>query len=297
MENSTTGKYLERIQIEGLWGRVDVDWHLHPDVNILVGENGTGKSTVLQLAASGLSKSFKMTKELGFNTVLLTVDGALYKSTEKNASWQLTGGRAGHKQPWLDGQKPEGIYMNYINTFEFIPSAIETNSNGTSKTNLDQQLDLVTRQYLAYQSKQSSKVFSKKATFEEAFAQKSYLFETLNRLFSSTGKTVDEQEGELEFLIDGTERIHRNDLSSGEKQLLVILLTVLFQEGKPAILLMDEPEISLHLRWQYELIEIIRTLNPNCQVIIATHSPSIFNDGWRDKVFWMENIVHKAVSA
>ena len=296
MENSTTGKYLERIQIEGLWGRVDVDWHLHPDVNILVGENGTGKSTVLQLAASGLDGSFLMRKNFDFKLVALTIDGRLYKSKDTSASWNITGNRAGHTQFRLDIQHPEVLEMDYINTFEFI-SAVEPNENGTSKTNLDQQLDLVTRQYLAYQSKQSSKVFSKKATFEEAFAQKSYLFETLNRLFSSTGKTVDEQEGELEFLIDGTERIHRNDLSSGEKQLLVILLTVLFQEGKPAILLMDEPEISLHLRWQYELIEIIRTLNPNCQVIIATHSPSIFNDGWRDKVFWMENIVHKAVSA
>ena len=81
------------------------------------------------------------------------------------------------------------------------------------------------------------------------------------------------------------------ELSSGEKQLLLILLTVLCQDEKPSILLMDEPEISLHLRWQYELIEIIRTLNPNCQVIIATHSPSIYGKGWRDKVFFMNQII------
>lgn len=297
MENTATGKYLERIQIEGLWGRLDVDWQLHPDVNILVGENGSGKSTVLQLMAAGLNGWFLMRKKVDFKTVTLTVGGRLYKSNDTVSASNLTGSRAGHTQFGLDMRGLEDIEMDYINTFEFIPSATETNGNGTSKTNLDQQLEGVTRQYLAYQSKQSSKVFSKKTTFEEAFAQKSYLFETLNRLFASTGKTVDEQEGELEFLIDGTERIHRNDLSSGEKQLLVILLTVLCQEEKPTILLMDEPEISLHLRWQYELIEIIRTLNPNCQVIIATHSPSIFNDGWRDKVFWMEKIVQKTVPA
>lgn len=157
-------------------------------------------------------------------------------------------------------------------------------------------MDEVTRQYLAYQAIQSSKVFSKQITFEEAFAQKSYLFETLNRLFEPTGKKVDEQNGELEFLLDGMERIERQDLSSGEKQLLVILLTVLCQEEKPAILLMDEPEISLHLRWQYELIDIIRHLYPPCQVIIATHSPSIFNDGWRDKVFWINDLIKKNVA-
>ena len=294
MENNTTGKYLERIQIEGLWGRLDMDWQLHPDVNILVGENGTGKSTVLQLMNSGL-RFFLFKKNIVFENLSLTVGGEEHRYTKLRTVMTFEGERGYSLMTKSDTPSP--FLVDYINTFEFIPSATETNGNGTSKTNLDQQLDLTTRQYLAYQSKQSSKVFSKKTTFEEAFAQKSYLFETLNRLFASTGKTVDEQEGELEFLIDGTERIHRNDLSSGEKQLLVILLTVLFQEEKPAILLMDEPEISLHLRWQYELIEIIRTLNPNCQVIIATHSPSIFNDGWRDKVFWMENIVQKAVPA
>ena len=75
--------------------------------------------------------------------------------------------------------------------------------------------------------------------------------------------------------------------------MLLILLTVLCQDEQPAILLMDEPEISLHLRWQYELINIIRTLNPNCQVIIATHSPSIYGKGWRNKVFFMDKLLEE----
>lgn len=298
MKNEVAGKHLERIQIEGLWGRYDVDWRLHPDVNILVGENGTGKSTILQLAASGLAKSFLIQKKCAFDAVIITVNTKAYKHKELLRSFFLTtGNRTGYHQFFLDGPKPEDINVNYINTFEFISSANENAEDGTSKTNLDQQLDLVTRQYLDYQVRRANEVFSNQTTFEQAFFKKTYLFETINRLFASTGKKVDEQAGELEFLIDGTDRIQRQDLSSGEKQLLIILLTVLCQEEKPAILLMDEPEISLHLRWQYELISIIRTLNPNCQLVIATHSPSIFNDGWRDKVFWTEDIVQKAVLA
>jgi predicted ATPase len=68
---------------------------------------------------------------------------------------------------------------------------------------------------------------------------------------------------------------------------LLILLTVIVQEEKPSVLLLDEPEISLHILWQHELIEIIRTLNPNCQIIIATHSLSLFTKKWRDKVSFM----------
>ena len=73
-------------------------------------------------------------------------------------------------------------------------------------------------------------------------------------------------------------------LSSGEKQLLVILLTALVQDNSPGTLFMDEPEISLHIEWQQRLISLIRSLNPNVQIILCTHSPAIIMDGWLDAV-------------
>ena len=79
-------------------------------------------------------------------------------------------------------------------------------------------------------------------------------------------------------------------LSSGEKQLLIILLTVLLEDGREYVLMMDEPEISLHISWQYELLNWILKLNPNVQLIMTTHSPMIFADGWGDKSIHMENI-------
>ncbi|MFT4759561.1 MAG: putative ATPase [Paraglaciecola sp.] len=82
-------------------------------------------------------------------------------------------------------------------------------------------------------------------------------------------------------------------LSSGEKQLLVILLTVLVQDQKPSILFMDEPEVSLHIEWQKKLIGFLRELNPNVQLIIATHSPAMIMNGWMDKVFNVEDITVK----
>ena len=129
-------------------------------------------------------------------------------------------------------------------------------------------------------------------------AKNDYFFDTINRLFEPTHKSLFEDTEDitdasliLKEVTNTGKKLNIFELSSGEKQLLLILLTVLCQDEKPSILLMDEPEISLHLRWQYELIEIIRTLNPNCQVIIATHSPSIYGKGWRDKVFFMNQII------
>ena len=47
---------------------------------------------------------------------------------------------------------------------------------------------------------------------------------------------------------------------------------------------MDEPEVSLHIDWQQQLIELITTLNPNAQIILTTHSPALIMNGWMDSV-------------
>ena len=75
------------------------------------------------------------------------------------------------------------------------------------------------------------------------------------------------------------------------KQMLVILLQVLLTENKFCLLLMDEPEISLHVQWQNQLIDNLRKLNSNMQIIISTHSPAIVSKGWKDKVIEMKNFI------
>ena len=79
-------------------------------------------------------------------------------------------------------------------------------------------------------------------------------------------------------------------LSSGEKQMLVILLTVLVEDHQPYVLFMDEPEVSLHIEWQKRLIELIVELNPNVQIILTTHSPAVIMSGWLDKVTEVSDI-------
>ena len=66
-----------------------------------------------------------------------------------------------------------------------------------------------------------------------------------------------------------------NALSSGEKQLLILLTETLLQQKKPYVFIADEPELSLHIEWQRNLVNSIRSLNPNAQIIFATHAPEI----------------------
>lgn len=48
---------------------------------------------------------------------------------------------------------------------------------------------------------------------------------------------------------------------------------MLVEDQKNYVLFMDEPEVSLHVEWQKQLIDLILRLNPNVQIILTTHSP------------------------
>jgi hypothetical protein len=64
-------------------------------------------------------------------------------------------------------------------------------------------------------------------------------------------------------------------LSSGEKQLFILLAESLLQNKSSQLFITDEPELSLHISWQRIIIEKILEINPNAQIIVATHSPEI----------------------
>lgn len=86
------------------------------------------------------------------------------------------------------------------------------------------------------------------------------------------------------------ERLNVSDLSSGEKQLLILFGEALLQERKTWIYMADEPELSLHIDWQVELIPYLRSVNKNGQIIFATHSPDIVG-GFSDRAFDMEKLI------
>ena len=72
-------------------------------------------------------------------------------------------------------------------------------------------------------------------------------------------------------------------LSTGEKQLLYLLLTVCNTLGESTILLLDEADMGMHIDWKKILIRELVNLNPNMQIIAATHSPSLI-EGWYENV-------------
>lgn len=114
----------------------------------------------------------------------------------------------------------------------------------------------------------------------------------VNSLFGETGKQIDIDGNKFIVYSDG-DMLPLQSLSSGEKQLLLILLIVFLSDEKESVILIDEPENSLDISWQYKLVNMLVELNPNAQFFITTHSPSIFGDGWGDKIIYMEDVRSK----
>lgn len=95
--------------------------------------------------------------------------------------------------------------------------------------------------------------------------------------------------GELTVANEGS--IPLAKLSSGEKQLLILFIEALLQRQQPYIFLADEPELSLHISWQRNIVSAIRSLNPNAQIVVATHSPEIAGK-YKNRILDMEDILH-----
>ena len=119
--------------------------------------------------------------------------------------------------------------------------------------------------------------------------QKARFQDMVDDLFEDTGKKIVRTENEIRFSQIG-ETLVPYQLSSGEKQMLAILLTVLVEDQQPYVLFMDEPEVSRHIEWQKRLIDLIVELNPNVQIILTTHSPAVVMNGWIDHVTEVSDI-------
>lgn len=321
-------KYIEKVEIKGLWNKFDIEWNLNKDVNILSGGNGSGKSTILKfmygLIASNLPTQINdiiiehmniylnnkesiffhqiMFKNKHISEVIKIDDKAITEALEKgfnkdeNTSLGIT---LTSRRQYLD-EIIKKISIGFINTFDSqLKSAedIKKLSDNNVQTALDWEIHNLQTKYWEYQlniSKRKDIITDTSENPKKDIAKirkpQNDFLSIMDTCFAETNKKINREKNEISFLVDDTE-ITAYQLSSGEKQLLIILLKTLIQDNKQSILFLDEPEISLHIDWQKQLIGFIRQLNPNVQIIMATHSPAMIMNGWLDKVFNVSDLI------
>lgn len=263
--------YIEQVEIESLWsGRRHVEWNLDRKVNVLSGINGVGKSTILN----------KLVKSVG-------ITGDIYNHLLKGVHIKVNPADATH------------IRFDVIRSFDrpLLNADMLSEVGANLVTELDWQLFKLQRKFLDYQVNIGNRIIAALQSGEPDAAVKAQQLsepkkkfqDLIDDLFSDTGKKIIRTENEIRFTQIG-ETLHPYQLSSGEKQMLVILLTVLIEDNLPYVLFMDEPEVSLHIEWQKRLIDLILDLNSNVQIILTTHSPAVIMNGWMDNVTEVSDI-------
>jgi len=112
----------------------------------------------------------------------------------------------------------------------------------------------------------------------------------LNMMMARKTYHVDEKNELISVVSDSHAKLPLTELSSGEKQLLIILGEALLQQKAPWIYIADEPELSLHVNWQEQLINNLKLMNPQAQIVFATHSPDIVSS-YGSNVFDMQKVI------
>lgn len=305
--------YIESIEINKLYGKFDFKCEFNRDVNILIGRNGGGKTTllnILQLIINGnLNNDFP---DISYKEIKINFDNSKYIQSQSNidSSFGTYYLRDKNFKNSLD------VYL--ISTFDILINEIFGRNNSVncfSKTQLDLILFKLINSFKVYQfnlnqlienevsvlDNKIKTLLSQESCNNEELTEirnllkqkneiivninltKNYFLDLVNDSFTDKKITFDENNSIVFFKRSNNQNISIEQLSSGEKQILIILLSVVIQDNKPCIFLIDNPELSVHLGVQHRIIDMIQILNNNCQIIMATQAPGLLAKGWRDK--------------
>ncbi len=309
---------IKDIRIDGLLYRHNIYYRIDPKINILGGANGSGKSTILHALAyillnglddeehseldihcealfdsmevelnSGmkfkLRKDVTSSKELVDTQQLAGINRKHFRISEKMSF-------EGSVELPKSGEYQLAKHIIYVNSSDLAIQTISqlNEKSGPSKRPGKTVLDVLLKDAMnarnqlfaaqignALQNGNKNEIQSLRKLFlrfEKAVARFMPQY-TLANTSTLTFTPNDDPEKEIKYY----------RLSTGEKQLLYILLIVSNTLGESTILMLDEVDTGLHIDWKKRLFREILPINPHMQVIAATHYPSLI-DGWYDHV-------------
>ncbi len=273
---------IREFKVYGFWGKYDVRWEMKSNVNVLVGINGLGKSSLLKLLAYCLNPeddskvAWEEVAKLAEEVEIIFVNGGVIRVDLHNYMIDdAKNVRQFINMDWADLQ----IITNEV------PLIVKTFDNADS---LDKILGLRNNEgffsalighFFNYRNEKIATVLDNGGNLAEESRDIYNLYDVIDKYFGDSNKRINRSFRTKEFLFEPT-NIGVDKLSSGEKQLLVLFLATFLQRQQETFLLLDEPETSLHTLWQENLFSDLLAINPNCQLIVVTHATSTFGYDW-----------------
>lgn len=283
---------VEGICINGINGIFELDINLNPGFNFISGENGIGKTTILDCIASSFNRN---TRHLRKN--VLSNHGFWVTHGFNNGDYFVRDFEISEIE--LQENRRISKFENPIRSKEIVNFSVYRN---TISGSYGSQLDLIQSWFFKnyyYEQRISEKKYSNLMIAQKCFEKldPKIRFSRIekrdiqNKYDSKMQKMRDFADIHIET---PSGEIPLNYLSSGYKSCLNILLGVIKQtevthaykdvHTYDGLILIDELDLHLHPEWQAKLIEILRWLVPNAQVVAATHSPHIIQAAYPNEV-------------
>lgn len=295
---------IKQIHIENFFGKGTFEWDLNPLVNILGGKNGSGKSSAFTacydiMSSEHLSDAKNRQLENWCTKIIVTLSNdwtLTWENTDKVGTLDISRGsvavdaavicdNTGAKRSLKDVEGEIDVHL--INSFEqHLSNAISYDRQPkTQKLDDPTMLDLMIKDQVDKRNRQNTAVMEKylsgpEDNMQELSAYKQQfmkLFAVLAAFLTGYEKAFN---SDFQFT-KGGKTFGYEHLSMGEKQILLLLLMVANTQQQKCIFFMDEPDLSMHIDWKEILIKQLHELNPNMQIILSTHAPSVIT-GWMD---------------
>ena len=308
---------IEKVHIKNIKGIKDLELSFKKnnkilDVIVLAGVNGSGKTTILESIKDFFNNKNVNYDEPEKSNVNLDIffedfeknkieEAEKYSDNFKNALWEFFYTLRSYDYYRKDSNDyyqnqiakrfdipPKIIYVPAENKFEEIKTYSTTLSREYEFINIIN--SNVIKDIPSYIATRRNYL----ATIEEDLTMKEITNKVINEIngifdileldVRLKGFSKDEKIMPI-FENSAGEEFDINDLSSGEKQLFLRTLSIKMLEPKNSIILIDEPELSLHPKWQQRIIEVYKKIGENNQIIIATHSPHILGSVSSENIF------------
>ena len=271
------------------------------DLIVLAGINGSGKTRVLESVLDFFYKIEMFYKSQ--NKIEL-----FYEEIE-NESIKTAGNIDVFYNELKNGAKGAFLSPKYLEIKKilkkfpkiiYVPTEINFQKVQKAQTNLKKEYSFINivdsyeiKDIPSYVATRISKVANEEENFtmgqvrKKVFAEINGIFEILELDVKLSEISKDENSMPI-FTDSSGKKFGINELSSGEKQLFLRTLAIKMLELENSIIMIDEPELSLHPKWQQKIVDVYRKIGRNNQIILATHSPHILGSVEKENIILLE---------
>ncbi|MCD4757233.1 MAG: AAA family ATPase [Arcobacteraceae bacterium] len=248
-------------------------------VNIIAGVNGSGKTTLLNWILNRFTDSDLNGKMIRDDNINLVDNTENHGAWLKNIVYFKDAVKNNNKYENGIHSSPRVIFMPSNMTFNY--QAKSSIDNSYKFTNIINQSDIIgnaeffIKDYVIKEERLSSKSSPQERT-KDAIDKFNSIFKDSEFITKLIDLDIHNQNRPIFETING-DKVTIDNLSSGEQQLYARVVALMILNPYNSVILIDEPEIALHPKWQIEIMKIYSNIGQNNQFIVTTHSPFIIS--------------------